>query len=87
MSSTRLAGKSLADVGGEPMLSPLLRRLKRARRVSEIVVATSVEAIDDRIASLVSEEEIPGPGTTFEGGKWVERTRASVEDTVERARA
>jgi spore coat polysaccharide biosynthesis protein SpsF (cytidylyltransferase family) len=52
MSSTRLPGKSLADVGGEPTLSLLLQRLNRARTVSRIVVATSVEAIDDPIADV-----------------------------------
>jgi hypothetical protein len=46
-----------------------------------------VEAIDDRIESLVSVEEIPGPGTTFEYGKWVERTRDSVEEMIDGLRA
>jgi spore coat polysaccharide biosynthesis protein SpsF len=49
MSSTRLPGKSLADVGGEPMLVLLLNRLRRARRVDRIVIATSMEATDDPI--------------------------------------
>ena len=43
MSSTRLPGKSLADVGGEPMLSLLLRRLQRSRKIDGIVVATSTD--------------------------------------------
>jgi hypothetical protein len=46
-----------------------------------------VEAIDDRIESLVSVEEVPGPGTSLEAGQWVERTRGSVDDQVARARA
>ena len=50
MSSTRLPGKVLADVGGEPMLALLLRRLARARHVDEIRVATSTRAEDDAIA-------------------------------------
>jgi spore coat polysaccharide biosynthesis protein SpsF (cytidylyltransferase family) len=52
MSSTRLPGKTLADVGGEPMLALLLRRLRRSRDVGEIVVATSVEPVDDPIVRL-----------------------------------
>jgi len=52
MSSTRLPGKSLADVEGEPLLGLLLRRLAGARRIARIVVATSTDALDDRIEQL-----------------------------------
>jgi spore coat polysaccharide biosynthesis protein SpsF len=50
MSSTRLPGKVLADVGGEPMLAFLLRRLERTPSVGRIVVATSDVASDDPVA-------------------------------------
>ncbi len=53
MSSTRLPGKTLADVDGEPMLLLLLRRLSHARRISGIVVATSTDSSDDPIECLV----------------------------------
>ena len=53
MSSTRLPGKVLADVCGEPMLVFQLKRLERASRVERIVVATSDEASDDPIADAV----------------------------------
>jgi spore coat polysaccharide biosynthesis protein SpsF (cytidylyltransferase family) len=52
MSSTRLPGKTLAEVDGEPLLALLLRRLGFARRIGEIVVATSVEPSDDPIVEL-----------------------------------
>lgn len=52
MSSTRLPGKTLADVDGEPMLLLLLRRLSHARRISGIVVATSTDSSDDPIERL-----------------------------------
>jgi spore coat polysaccharide biosynthesis protein SpsF (cytidylyltransferase family) len=57
MSSTRLPGKVLADVEGEPMLALLLKRLSRASRVEHIVVATSTDAADDPI-----EEKVRGLG-------------------------
>jgi spore coat polysaccharide biosynthesis protein SpsF (cytidylyltransferase family) len=52
MSSTRLPGKSAADVGGEPMLALLLRRLQRARELERIVVATSNDDDDDVIEEV-----------------------------------
>jgi spore coat polysaccharide biosynthesis protein SpsF len=52
MSSTRLPGKTLADVEGEPMLALLLRRLARAQRIERIVVATSTDGADDPIVQL-----------------------------------
>jgi spore coat polysaccharide biosynthesis protein SpsF (cytidylyltransferase family) len=54
MSSTRLPGKTLADVDGEPLLALLLRRLRRARLIGEIVVATSTDRLDDPIAQLAA---------------------------------
>ena len=55
MTSTRLPGKTLADIGGEPALALLLRRLLRARRIGETVVATSTDTADDPVAELASE--------------------------------
>ena len=51
MSSSRLPGKVLADIGGEPSLALLLARLSRADSLDEIVVATSDGSDDDRVAS------------------------------------
>lgn len=54
MSSTRLPGKSLADVGGETLVALVVRRLIRARKVGEIVVATSDDEADDGLAEAVA---------------------------------
>ena len=54
MSSTRLPGKTLVDVCGRPMLSLVLDRLSRSRRVERIVVATSKYINDDPIAVFCS---------------------------------
>jgi spore coat polysaccharide biosynthesis protein SpsF len=55
MSSTRLPGKSLADIGGEPSLALLVRRLARAQELDRIVVATSRDETDDPIARVAAE--------------------------------
>jgi spore coat polysaccharide biosynthesis protein SpsF (cytidylyltransferase family) len=49
MSSTRLPGKSLAEIEGEPALALLLKRLRRAAALDDMIVATSVEADDDPV--------------------------------------
>jgi hypothetical protein len=41
------------------------------------------ETIDDRIESLVSEEQLPEPGMTLQDGKWKERTQEEVEREIE----
>jgi spore coat polysaccharide biosynthesis protein SpsF len=49
MGSTRLPGKVLLRVCGKTMLEHLLDRLKRSRRLSGTVVATSTGSADDAI--------------------------------------
>jgi spore coat polysaccharide biosynthesis protein SpsF len=49
MGSTRLPGKVLMDLGGETVLARVVRRLRRARLIEEIVVATTTSRADDSI--------------------------------------
>ncbi len=51
-SSTRLPGKVLNPLLGEPMLGRQLERIKRAACIDHLVIATSTEASDDAIAAL-----------------------------------
>lgn len=51
-SSTRLPGKVLAPVLGEPMLARQLERIGRAARIDLAMVATSDEPSDDAVAAL-----------------------------------
>jgi spore coat polysaccharide biosynthesis protein SpsF (cytidylyltransferase family) len=55
MGSTRLPGKVMLDLGGQPMLARVVRRAQRARRVDELLVATSNASDDDRIASFAQQ--------------------------------
>ncbi len=51
MSSTRLPGKVLAPVLGQPMIARQVERLRRCRRLDELVVATSTDPSDDALAA------------------------------------
>jgi spore coat polysaccharide biosynthesis protein SpsF (cytidylyltransferase family) len=54
MTSTRLPGKVLADLCGEPLLARMLGRIRRARRLDAIVVATTDRATDDPVVRLAA---------------------------------
>lgn len=51
MSSTRLPGKVLAPVLGEPMIARQIERLRRSARIDELIVATSTDPSDDPLAA------------------------------------
>ena len=51
MASTRLPGKVLADLGGKPVLSWVVRAARAALGVDEVCVATSTAAADDAVAA------------------------------------
>jgi spore coat polysaccharide biosynthesis protein SpsF len=51
MSSSRLPGKVMAPVLGEPMIGRQIERLRRAARIDQLVVATSTDASDDDLAA------------------------------------
>jgi glutamate-1-semialdehyde 2,1-aminomutase/spore coat polysaccharide biosynthesis protein SpsF len=50
MNSTRFPGKVLEDLAGQPMLFRVVERARRARTLQEVIVATSDQPSDDRIA-------------------------------------
>jgi spore coat polysaccharide biosynthesis protein SpsF (cytidylyltransferase family) len=53
MSSARLPGKVMAEIEGRPMIAILLQRLRRARLVDDVVLATSLSRADDELADFV----------------------------------
>jgi spore coat polysaccharide biosynthesis protein SpsF len=58
LSSTRLPGKVLLDICGQPMLARMLERLERIQTPAKIIVATTTESADDAIVALCSQLEI-----------------------------
>lgn len=51
MSSSRLPGKVLAPVLGEPMMGRQIERIRRSRHIDRVVIATSEDASDDPVAA------------------------------------
>jgi spore coat polysaccharide biosynthesis protein SpsF len=58
VSSTRLCGKVLLPVLGEPMLARQMERVLRARRFNTLLVATSSDPSDDPIEVLCKERGV-----------------------------
>ena len=52
VSSTRLPGKILKEAGGMSLLEYEIRRVRRAKTIDKIVIATTDKPEDDRIAQL-----------------------------------
>ncbi len=57
--STRLPGKVLADIAGEPMLVRVIDRARMAKTMDELVVATTDDDQDDPIAQLCEDRGYP----------------------------
>lgn len=55
MNSSRLPGKALCVVAGQPLLAHHLRRLQRAQRVDQVVLATTGNPEDDPLATVAAE--------------------------------
>lgn len=54
MSSTRLPGKVLADLGGRPVLEWVVSRLRDSRELADVTVATSADSGDDAVADAAA---------------------------------
>jgi len=59
MSSSRLPGKILADIAGQPMLARVFARTSRARILDEVIFATTTDASDDLVAEHCNLSSIP----------------------------
>ena len=52
LGSSRLPGKVLKEINGKPMLYWHIERLKRARLIDDIIVATTTNPLDDKIVDF-----------------------------------
>lgn len=58
MTSTRLPGKVMLPLGGRPILERLLERLRRAKNVDSLIVATTTNTTDNVIADWCAGHEV-----------------------------
>lgn len=56
--SSRLPGKALLSINGEPVICRQLKRIIKAEKLAKIILATSREASDDKLVQLVEELKI-----------------------------
>lgn len=59
MTSTRLPGKVLAPILGEPMIGRQIERLRRATSIDGLVVATSTDSSDDDLVGYLEGLAVP----------------------------
>ncbi len=71
MGSSRLPGKVLLEIAGQPMLTRVVERTRRAKTVAEVVVATTTNASENPIAGFCKKR-----GYAF--------TRGSLYDVLDR---
>lgn len=71
VSSSRLPGKVLKPILGTPMILRQIERIRRARRIDRLVLATSVDPSDDVLCEIVTKAGI-------------EVSRGSLDDVLDR---
>jgi spore coat polysaccharide biosynthesis protein SpsF len=71
MASTRLAGKTLLDIAGQPLLGHVIDRVLASRRIEGVVVATTTDPSDDPIEK-------------FAAGRHIAVFRGSIDDVLDR---
>lgn len=69
--SKRLPGKVLLPLGGKTILECVVRRVKKAKKISKVIVATSINESDNRIAETCKKNGI-------------DCIRGSLEDVLDR---
>lgn len=59
MASSRAPGKALADLAGRPLLAVLLERMRTARGVAGVALATSARADNDPLEAVAASMGVP----------------------------
>ena len=89
MASSRLPGKVLLDIDGQPMLARVQTRTSRARTIHEALVATTTDVSDDPVAAFCEARQIQCTrGSQFDVlDRYYQAARAAAADVVVRITA
>jgi spore coat polysaccharide biosynthesis protein SpsF len=58
LGSSRLPGKALREIQGKPMIWHVIDRLKHSKHISKIVVATTINPLDEKIAAFCEQNNV-----------------------------
>ncbi|MSO74227.1 MAG: hypothetical protein EXQ99_03615 [Alphaproteobacteria bacterium] len=90
MTSSRLPGKVVADLGGKPVIERMIARVRRARSLDALWVATTTRATDDPLMALCAQLGVPvhrGDETDvlarFVGAAWAAKADVVVRLTAD----
>lgn len=59
MTSSRLPGKVMSDIGGRPMLQHMLERVQRSKAIHGVVIATTTDPSDDILEQYCRRQSYP----------------------------
>lgn len=87
--SSRLPGKVLLDIAGEPMLVRVVERARRAKSLTAVIVATTTDPADDAVEALCRVRRYPVfRGSLFDVlDRYYQAAREFEADTVVRLTA
>ncbi len=89
MSSSRLPGKILLDIAGQPMLRRVYERVRRSQAVDQVLIATTTDPSDDGVEKYCQEQGLPYfRGSQFDVlDRFYQAAKASQADIVVRVTA
>ena len=53
-----MPGKVLMPIGGKPMVTYQLERVRRSKRIDQVILATSTEGSDDKLVEVVENADL-----------------------------
>jgi spore coat polysaccharide biosynthesis protein SpsF len=58
MASSRLPGKVLTQLGHQPVLEWMIKRVGRSKLIDQVIIATTTDASDDAVEAFCDENEV-----------------------------
>jgi len=86
MSSTRLPGKTLMDLGGKPVVNHVVERARASRLADDVWIATTTDSTDDVLVAHLEAAGMPCMRGSLDDvlARYVQAAEASSADTIVR---